>query len=182
MRREIRMSGVGGQGIVTMGLVIGRAAALYDKMDVVMTEAYGPEIMGGFSKANVIISDGDIDYPLIDYPDVLLVMSQDGWERDGSFVRKGGLVIFEEDLVDLGDPPDLTCVPIPAIQTADDLNKRVIANVIMMGAFQKITEIVSEHALETALMDRVPKGTEELNRIALEKGYEMGKAAGRWSP
>jgi 2-oxoglutarate ferredoxin oxidoreductase subunit gamma len=182
MRMEIRMSGVGGQGIVTMGLVIGRAAALYDKMDVVMTEAYGPEIMGGFSKANVIISDGEIDYPLIDYPDVLLVMSQDGWVRDGSFVRKDGLVLFEHGLVDPGDPPDRTCIPVPAIHTADELNKRVIANVIMMGAFQKITGLITDTALETALMDRIPKGTEELNMIALQKGYEIGKAAGRWSP
>lgn len=182
MRVEVRMSGVGGQGIVTMGLIIGRAAALHDKKDVVMTEAYGPEIMGGFSKANVIISDEEIDYPLIDNPDVLIVMSQDGWERDGPFVRKGGLVIYEKTLVDPGDPPSVRCIPVPAIRTADELGKRVVANVIMMGAFQSITKIISKEALEKSLLERIPKGTEELNMAALGKGHEIGNAAGAWSP
>lgn len=176
------MSGVGGQGIVTMGYVIGRAAALHDRKNVVMTEAYGPEIIGGFSKANVIISDGEIDYPMIDNPDILLVMSQDGWERDGPFVREGGLVIFEEDLVDPGKPLSKKCVPIPAIRTADELGRRVIANVIMMGAFYEITNLVTRDALERSLKERIPKGTEELNMSALRKGYTIGKAAGRWSP
>lgn len=181
MRVEVRISGMGGQGIVTMGFVIGRAAALHDKKDVVMTEAYGPEIMGGFSKANVIIADDEIDYPLIDYPHVLIVMSQDGWERDGSCVRENGLVIYEETLVDPGDPPMIRCVPIPAIRIADELGKRVVANVIMMGAFQSITNIISKNALERSLLKRIPKGTEELNMIALKKGHDAGKAAGKWS-
>ncbi len=182
MRLEVRMAGVGGQGIVTMGYVVGTAAALYDKKDVVMTEAYGPEIMGGFSRADVIISDSHIDYPIIDDPDVLLVMSQDGWERNGSLVKERGLVLYEEDLVQPGDPKSRTFVAIPAIRTADELGRRVIANVILMGALQEITNILTKKALESALMERIPKGTEKLNLIALSKGYELGENAGRWSP
>ncbi len=182
MRVEVRVYGIGGQGIVTMGYVIGRAAALYDKKDVIMTEAYGPEITGGFSRADVIISDIDIDYPLINNPDVLLVMSQDGWERNGQFVKKGGLVIFEEDFVDPGEVESQTCIPVPAMRLADELGQKVVANVILMGAFQEITDVITKDALEKSLKERIPRGTEKLNMRALKKGYQIGKAAGRWSP
>ena len=182
MRVEVRVYGIGGQGIVTMGYVIGRAAALYDKMDVVMTEAYGPEITGGFSKADVVISDEEIDYPLVNNPDILLVMSQDGWERNGKLVKKSGLVIYEEDMVDPGKVKPQKSVQIPAMRLADELGQKVVANVIVMGAFQEITDVISKKALESSLKDRIPKGTEKLNMEALGKGYEIGKAAGRWSP
>lgn len=182
MRVEARMSGIGGQGIVTMGYVIGMAAALYDKKDVIMTEAYGPEITGGWSKADVIISDIEIDYPLIDNPDVLIVMSQEGWEHNEPFVKEDGLVIYEKALVDIGVSTSKKCVPIPAIQIADELGKRIVANVVMMGTFQEITKIITKRALEKSLKRQIPKGTEELNMSALEKGYQLGKAVGRWSP
>lgn len=182
MKIELRMSGVGGQGIVTMGYVVGRAAALYDKKDVIMTEAYGPEITGGWSKADVIISDIEIDYPLVDSPDVLLVMSQDGWEHNRQFVKKDGLVIYEEGLVNIGKNSSKKYVPVPAIQIADELGKRVVANVVMMGAFQEITKIITKRALEQSLKKQIPKGTEELNMNALEKGYQIGRTVGRWSP
>ncbi len=182
MRIDTRMSGVGGQGIVTIGYVIGMAAALYDKKEVIMTEAYGPEIIGGFSKADVIISDNEIDYPLIDNPDVLLVMSQDGWERNGQYVKKEGLVIYEEGLVDIGNLSSQKHISIPAIKTADELGQRVVANVIMMGALQEITQMVTKNALKKALKKRIPRRTEELNMKALERGFQIGKTKMRWSP
>jgi 2-oxoglutarate ferredoxin oxidoreductase subunit gamma len=182
MRIELRMSGVGGQGIVTIGYVIGMAAALYDKKDVIMTEAYGPEITGGWSRADVIISDMDIDYPLVDNPDVLIVMSQQGWEQNRSSVKKGGLVLYQEGFVDVGKVVSKKCIAIPAIQIADELGKRIVSNVVMMGAFQEITKIITKNALQKSLKKRIPKNTEELNMAALKRGYQIGKAAGGWSP
>jgi 2-oxoglutarate ferredoxin oxidoreductase subunit gamma len=182
MRVDVRVYGIGGQGIVTMGYVIGRAAALYDKKYAVMTEAYGPEITGGFSRADVIISDIEIDYPLIEKPDVLVVMSQDGWERNRNFVKKSGLVIFEEDMVDPGNIESRKFIPIPAMRLADEMGQRVVANVIIMGLLQEVANVITKGALEKALKDRIPKGTEKLNMRALEKGYMIGKDAGGWSP
>jgi 2-oxoglutarate ferredoxin oxidoreductase subunit gamma len=176
------MSGVGGQGIVTIGYVIGKAAALYDKKDVIMTEAYGPEITGGWSKADVIISDDEIDYPLVESPDVLIVMSQDGFEQNSPLVKKGGLIIYEMGFVDIEKSTSKKCVGIPAIQNADELGKRVVANVVMMGAFQEITKIITKNALEKSLKKQIPKGTEELNMTALKKGYQIGKTVEGWSP
>jgi 2-oxoglutarate ferredoxin oxidoreductase subunit gamma len=182
MRIDLRMSGVGGQGIVTIGYVIGKAAALYDKKDVIMTEAYGPEITGGWSKADVIISDNEIDYPLVESPDVLIVMSQEGFEQNGPLVKKGGLIIYEKEFIDIGKITSKKCIAIPAIQNADELGKRVVANVVMMGAFQEITKIITKSALEKSLKKQIPKGTEELNMTALTKGYQLGKTVKGWSP
>jgi 2-oxoglutarate ferredoxin oxidoreductase subunit gamma len=95
-RTEVRFRGVGGQGIITMGYIIGRAAAIYDKRKVYMSEFYGPEITGGFARTDVIIQDEEIDYPLIDHPNYFVAMSQDAWEDDGSSLRDDGVIIHEE--------------------------------------------------------------------------------------
>ena len=176
MRREIRASGVGGQGIITLGKIFGKAA-LYDKHQIIMTEAYGPEVTGGFARADVIISDEVIDYPMINSPEVLVVLSNEGWRRDGHLVLPDGKVIFDSSLVQLYDSPAPT-IEIPAFSTALELGNKVVTNVIMMGALQEITQAVSKESLEKALMESIPKGFEELNRTALQKGYELGKALG----
>lgn len=174
MRIDMRLCGVGGQGIVTMGYILGRAGSLYDKKDVVMTEAYGPEITGGFVKVDLVLADSAIDYPLIDNPEILVVMSQDGWERDSPLLRDDATVIYERDMVKVEESEGKRFIPIPAVESADELGKRVVANVIMMGAVQSITGLVTDESLQKALLDRVPKGTEELNMKALEKGREIG--------
>ncbi len=174
-RTEMRFRGVGGQGIITIGYIFGRAAAIYDKRKVYMSEFYGPEITGGFAKTDVIIQDEEIDYPLIDNPDFFVVMSQDAWEADGPALRDDGVIIYEQNLVKIDENEKRKCMSVPAILIADKLGRRVVANVVMMGAVQEITSVVSKESLEKALLDRIPKGTEELNMAALQKGYEIGK-------
>ncbi|MHA2168834.1 MAG: 2-oxoacid:acceptor oxidoreductase family protein [Candidatus Kariarchaeaceae archaeon] len=174
-RTEVRFRGVGGQGIITMGYIIGRAAAIYDKRKVYMSEFYGPEITGGFARTDVIIQDEEIDYPLIDHPNYFVAMSQDAWEDDGSSLRDDGVIIHEKDLVKIHEGEKRKLMTVPAIETADELGRRVVANVVMMGAVQEITQVVTKESLEKALLDRVPKGTEDLNISALKKGYEIGK-------
>lgn len=177
MRSELRLRGVGGQGIITMGYVIGRAATLYDRREVCMTEFYGPEITGGFAKTDLIIQDEPIDYPIVDHPDVFVVMSNDAWLADGGSLREGGMVIYDTDFVNMENPTD-NMIGIPAMKEALKLGRKVVANVILMGALQEITGVVTKESLEKALLDRVPKGTEELNLSALHKGYELGKGIG----
>lgn len=177
MKDELRMSGQGGQGAITLGYVFGRAAALYEKRNVIMTEAYGPEITGGFARADLMISDDEIEYPNVNNPDVLVVMSNEGWEMNGHLVKDSGKIIYEDFLV-TPEGAKAKLYPIPAIKEANKLGRKVVANVIMLGALQELTNIVSKENLEKALLERVPNGTEELNLKALHRGYEIAVALG----
>lgn len=177
MRSEIRISGQGGQGVITLGLIFGRASALYDNKNVIMTEAYGPEQTGGFAQTDLIISDEEIEYPMVNNPDILVVMSKDGWEMNGKKVKTGGKIIYENFMVNPEDSPN-TKFGIPALNKANEMGKKVVTNVIMMGALQELTNLVTKESLEKALLERVPKGTEELNLEALKAGYELAKGLG----
>ena len=157
MKAELRMSGQGGQGAITLGYIFGRAAALYGNQNVIMTEAYGPEITGGFARADVMISDEEIEYPMVNNPDFLVVLSKEGWEMNGHLVKDSGKIIYENFLVNpkLIKGAKAKTFGIPAIKEADKLGRRVVANVIMLGALQELTNIVSKENLEKALLDKI---------------------------
>jgi 2-oxoglutarate ferredoxin oxidoreductase subunit gamma len=177
MRREIRISGQGGQGVITLGLIFGRASSLYDNKNVIMTEAYGPEQTGGFAQTDLIISDEEIEYPMVNSPDILVVLSKEGWEMNGKKIKKDGKIIYEDFMVNPSASSNEK-YGIPALNKANEMGKKVVMNVIMMGALQEITNLVSKEALEKALLERVPKGTEELNLQALKAGYELARGKG----
>lgn len=180
MRKNLRIAGLGGQGVITMGLTIGNAASLYDGKKVIMTEAYGPEITGGFARADVIISEEEIDYPLIEYPDVLVLMHTEGWELNKHLVTDKTLVVYDKKLAKVDVDPNRKddYIAVDAFDTAISLGNKVVANVVMMGAVRELTGIVSEEALKKALLKRIPKGTEELNTKALEEGFRIGQRLG----
>ncbi len=175
MRTEVRLSGFGGQGIITMGRILGRAMVLYDKGSAVLTEDYGPEKMGGWSKADLVISDDEVRYPLVENPDIFVALSQDGYEKFKDTVKPEGRAVFEKDLVH----PDEAWKPkttfIPALQTATDLGKKVVANIVMIGALVELTGVVSPEAARRAILDSIPKGTEELNEAAFNRGRELAR-------
>ncbi|MFQ5838079.1 MAG: 2-oxoacid:acceptor oxidoreductase family protein [Thermoplasmata archaeon] len=175
MRTEIRMAGFGGQGIITMGRILGRAAVLYDKLESVLTEDYGPEKVGGWSKADLVLSDEEIGYPLVERPDIFVALSQDGYERYRDTMRPDGRALFEADLVHPGKGWSQDTTFIPALHTASSLGKKVVANIVMIGALVELTGVVSPEAASRAILDSIPKGTEELNEAAFNKGRELAR-------
>jgi 2-oxoglutarate ferredoxin oxidoreductase subunit gamma len=175
MRTEIRMAGFGGQGIITMGKILGRAAVLYDKKEAVLTEDYGPEKVGGWSKADLVVSDGEIGYPLVESPDIFVAMSQDGYERYCRTLKPEGWALLEANLVHPSKGWEPSHVFIPALKTASDLGKRVVANIVMIGALVELTRVVSTQAARRAILDSIPKGTETLNEAAYLRGRELAK-------
>jgi 2-oxoglutarate ferredoxin oxidoreductase subunit gamma len=174
-RTEVRFAGFGGQGIVTMGKILGKAAALHDDQLAVLTEDYGPEKMGGWSKADLVLSDEEVYYPLVKEVDILVVMSQDGMERYVDSIKVDATIIHEAELVDPSIAPGRKAYPIPALRTATEMGKKVVANIIMLGAFAEITGKVSPDAVLKSVLESVPKGTEELNEKAFKRGRELAK-------
>ncbi|MCJ2519528.1 MAG: 2-oxoacid:acceptor oxidoreductase family protein [Candidatus Thermoplasmatota archaeon] len=178
MRTEIRMAGFGGQGIITMGKILGRAAVIYDRRPAVLTEDYGPEKIGGWSKADLVLSDEEIQYPLVDRLDIFLALSQDGYEMFHHTLRVDGQALFESDLVNPEKGWKQRTTFIPALQTASDMGKKVVANIVMIGALVELTQVVSVKAAKKAILDSIPKGTEDLNEAAFSKGRELAREEG----
>jgi 2-oxoglutarate ferredoxin oxidoreductase subunit gamma len=174
MRHEIRFSGFGGQGIILSAVIIGRAAVMYDNKFAVQTQVYGPEARGGASMSQVVIDDEQILYPKVSVPDIYVIMSQEGFEKYGASAREPAVMLIDSTLVH--SRPTCRCIEIPATQQArQTLKKDIVANIVMLGALVAATHVVSEESLKKAILDSVPKGTEDLNLKAMQLGLELGK-------
>ena len=181
MRHEVRFSGYGGQGIILSAVILGRAAALYDNKYAVQTQVYGPEARGGASMGQVVIDDEPILYPVVTDPDIYVIMSQQGFEKYGVWAREDAVMILGADLV--RSRPGCRYYEIPATAEAkENLGREIVANIVMMGALVATTGVVSREAIERAVLDSVPKGTEDLNQKALKRGFELGELASTTPP
>ena len=174
-KTEIKLSGYGGQGVIMSASVIGKAAAIFDDKFSTMVQSFGPEARGSSCSATVIVSDNTIMYPYVKHPDVLVVMSQESLTRFGKEIADGGILIIEEELVKMDRVPNNARVfSVPATRFAEELGKKLVTNIVMVGFFTAIANIISHDAMRQAVLDSIPKGTNELNMKAFEKGYAYG--------
>jgi 2-oxoglutarate ferredoxin oxidoreductase subunit gamma len=169
MRKEIRICGFGGQGVITTAVILGKAAAVFDNLTACQIQSYGPEARGGAARAEVIIADGSIGYPGVSEADILVAMSQEAFKRYGREVKAGGLIIVDPDMVFSWDLPQ-TVHPVRSTRIAEDLGNPVVANIVMLGALVALTRAVSPEAILAATLASVPARFQELNREALEAG------------
>jgi 2-oxoglutarate ferredoxin oxidoreductase subunit gamma len=175
-RTEIRLSGFGGQGIIMTGYIIGEAVAIHDGKNATFTQSYGPESRGGAAAAQVVISDEPISYPHVIDPSVLVVMSQGAYNRYVPGFGKDGLLIIDQDLVETDEAVEgLRLLSVPATRLAEELGRKIVANVVMLGFLASVTDLASVEAMKKAVLSSVPKGTEELNLKAFGRGYEYGQ-------
>jgi len=172
-RIEVRISGLGGQGVVLAGEVLGRAA-VYEGKYVVQTQSYGAEARGSVAKSEVIISDSKIGFPKVRKCDILVAMSQNALERHLKDLKEKGLLIVDKDKVEHIPKTKAKVFKIPATKTAAKLLKsRLYANVVMLGALTKITGIVKEEAVEKAITDSVPETAIETNISGFREGLKL---------
>ena len=170
MRKELRIGGFGGQGVILAGIILGKAACLFDKNEAVQTQSYGPEARGGASKCEVVISDEKIDYPKVQSPDILVAMSHEALLK--LIVDPGTTTI--EDVQDFIDEHNIKVYNAPATKTAmDDIGLKIVANIVMVGAITKITGVISKDAAIESIKASVPAGTEDKNIAAFEAGYNF---------
>ncbi len=168
-RYDIRLSGSGGQGIILMGIILAEAVGIYEGRYVSQTQSYGPEARGGSSKAEIVISDTEIDYPKAIKLDMLLAMNQKSCDDYYMDLKPEGILIVDSTFVK--QLPVARVYQIPFTRIARErFGKEMVANIIALGAITKLTDIVSPKSMEKAVFARVPKGTEKLNREALNVG------------
>ncbi len=172
---EIRIAGFGGQGVILAAAVIGKAKAIFQGGYATMTQSFGPEARGGSSSAQVILSDDPILYPYVTQPDVLIVMSQEACTRFVPQLKPGGILITEQELVRVDKyPAGVRAFGVPATRLAEELGRKVVLNVVMVGFFGAVTGLLEADALRQAVGDSVPPALQKLNLQAFDKGYEYG--------
>ncbi len=177
-RREVMFAGFGGQGIITAGYIVGRAAAVYDDKEATLTQAYGPEARGSTCYSGVVIDEEEIDYPYLLNPEVMVIMSKDAYEKFLPRLRKGGILIVDSSIVKPDERTrDYVVYEVPATEVAERLGARIVANVIMLGFLGKVWDAVSVEALRESVKTTVPRKYLELNLRAFEKGVELGEKA-----
>jgi 2-oxoglutarate ferredoxin oxidoreductase subunit gamma len=172
-RSEIRIAGFGGQGVILAGMVIGRAATIFDNLHVTLTQSFGPEARGSAASADLIVSPEPILYPYVSQLDVLVAMSEEAFTRFVPELKPGGLLLFEQDLVDFElRRSDIQAFGIPATRFAEELRRKLVLNMVMVGFLTGVTGLVTPEAVRKSIDDSVPKGTESLNAAAFDKGLE----------
>ncbi|MCI4434365.1 MAG: 2-oxoacid:ferredoxin oxidoreductase subunit gamma [Euryarchaeota archaeon] len=166
----IKFVGSGGQGVILAGLILGKAAAIYEKKEAVFTESYGAETRGGFSSSSVVISDEKIDYPYVLQPDILVAFSQQGYDSASDTLKSSGILIYENDLVNPKKVEKMYGIPATRL-AREKFNKTTSVNMIMLGFLVARTGIVSKESLIRAVEESVPRGTEKENLDAVRLGY-----------
>ena len=172
MRKEIRIAGFGGQGVALAGMVLGKALTLYENLEAVMTQAYGPEARGGASSANVVLSDLPIAYPFVQNADVLVALSQEGYSKFRPATQADAAILIDEELV---IPCEGDAVfAIPATRMAEEIGPRMVANMVMLGFFTAVTGLVRPENMQRAIETSVKANTIPLNLQAFNAGHQYG--------
>jgi len=173
---EVRFAGYGGQGIIRSGYIVGRAASLYDNKFATLNQDFGPEARGGACSAQLVVSPSRVLYPYVAVSDVLVAMSQEGYNKFEPELGEEGLLLIDEDLVRLKPPRgNIKILKIPATRFAEELGNRIVANVVMLGFFTAVTDVVTYEAMKKAIPESVPEKAVPLNLKAFDKGFEYGK-------
>lgn len=172
----IRIAGFGGQGVILAGMVIGRAASIHDGKFATLTQSFGPEARGSACSAQLIVSDEPVLYPYLTQPDILVVMSQEAFARFGADLKPTGMLLFEEDLIRLDQVPQgIRHFGIPATRFAEELGRKLVLNMVMVGFVTALAGLATPASVRKAIAGSVPKGTQELNLAAFEKGLQFGQ-------
>jgi 2-oxoglutarate ferredoxin oxidoreductase subunit gamma len=175
-RTEVRVTGYGGQGVVLISTVIGRAWAVHAGKHAAMIQSFGPEARGSSCSASLAMSETEVLYPYVRHPDVLVAMSSEGFELYKDELKDDGVVVYESNLVHPTVKPTQRAYGIPSTRIAESLGRVLVQNVVMLGFFSAITGLVPMEAMRKALRESVPGGTEELNLKAFEQGRAFAEA------
>jgi len=170
-RTEIRITGFGGQGVVLCGYIIGRAYAVHAGNHATMIQSFGPEARGSACSATLTVSDDEVLYPYIQRPDIFVAMSSEGYSKYAEELKGDGVLIHEKDLVQARSRDGQRTFAIPSTRIAESLGRVIVQNIVMLGFFTAVTNLVTREQMREAVQASVPAGTEELNLKAFDAGY-----------
>ncbi len=175
-RKEVCLSGSGGQGLILAGIILAEAAGIYDGFEVVQTQSYGPEARGGASRSEIIISKEKIDYPKVLKSEILLALTQKACDKYIQNLAKDGILLADSTYVLKMPSFSGKIYQYPITEDAIKiLGNQLVANIISLGIIVQLTNIVSKDAIKKALIARIPTRVKDLNMKALEHGFKIGE-------
>lgn len=176
-RYRLVLSGSGGQGVITAAIILAEAAVIHEKRSAVQTQVYGAAARGGATRSDVIISDEVINYPKVNQPNILVCLTQEAYGKFSTIIRPGGVLISDPRFVSTANKVDAMQYEIPMYENVmDKIGKPIVFNVCMMGAIVGLTGVVALASVEKVLEQRLPAAFLDMNRQALQMGYELGSA------
>ncbi len=171
---EIIISGSGGQGVITAGIILA-AAALKDGKNVIQTQSYGPEARGGASRCEILISENTLAYPKVQQCNMLVSLTQEALNKYSSLIAPGGILLTDNSIDTSALENDILVLKAPVYSTVAEIGNPMVANILVLGILNSVIDVVSRDSLENAVSSRVPPATVELNIRALEEGSRVGK-------
>lgn len=173
-RTRLLFSGSGGQGVVTAAIILAEAAVLHEGLIAVQTQAYGAAARGAATRADVIISEDPINYPMVVQPNIVVSLTQEAYNLYAALIRPGGLLITDERYVRTERKVDAIQRELPMYTAVmDTIGQAVVFNVCMLGALLGLTRLVRVESVLAVLETRVPKRFLEMNRQALQLGLSL---------
>ena len=172
MRIEAKFAGFGGQGIILLGHIYGKSVALGSELYSSFTQSYGPEARGGACSANIILEDKFVSYPGVTNLNYIVFMSQESYTVYKKYINDKTVIIIDEELVKVEKDHLQRVLKIPALKIAIKTGRKIVANMVMLGFFTAVTELVSREAMEKALEDTLSPKVISLNLKAFTTGFE----------
>ncbi len=173
---EIKVSGFGGQGIIRIGMALGKAAAINNNQFATLTQSFGPEARGGSCSAQLVVSETEILYPYLTTPDILIAMSQEAYDKYEPELKEDGILLIEEDLVKPHPVRgQIKQYAIAATRIAEKLGNRLYSNFVMIGFIVAITKVMPKQAVLDSIPGTVPDRLLQKNIDAFEQGFAVGE-------
>lgn len=169
MRINVRFAGAGGQGVILASVLLAKAYGLGENYNISQTQSYGPEARGGACKAEVVISDDNIDYMKVDTADVFIAFNQMGYDKCCDTVGKNAIVLINSTLVETDDPSHYK---IAATEIAEEMGKPFVVNIVMLGALTKLLPKLHYPTVETEIKNNFAASIAGMNLEAYQNGYE----------
>ena len=170
---EVKFAGYGGQGIIRSGIIVGRAASIYDNKFATMNQSFGPEARGGACSSELLVSSNKILYPYVTKSDIFVAMSQSAYDKFEAELKDNGILLYDTDMVKpKKNKASIKYYPIPATRFAEELGQRIIANIVMLGFFTAVSKVISKESMEKTIPESVPSKSVEINLKAFHKGFD----------
>ncbi len=176
-RFEIRIAGFGGQGVMTIGRILGEAFSLHEGKNSVNTQSYGPESRGGACRSEVVVSDGEIHYPNVRKADLFIALSQVGLDTYIADLREGGILLLDPNAVkNVPQRKKYQVYEVPTMEIAHDIGGVKFQNSVALGAlYRLIAHMIKKSSLRQAISRNVPPETVETNMEAFHRGMRYGE-------
>ena len=177
-RYRVVFSGSGGQGVITASIILAEAAVLYEGLNAVQSQSYGPEARGGATRSDVIVSDRDIRFPKVNQPNVLVCLTQEAYNKFANMIRPGGLLLTDNHFVTPARKVDARQVELGMYkEVMDQIGKPVVFNICVLGAMLGLVPIVKIESISKVIETKIPAGFLDMNRKALDLGFQLAEAS-----